>query len=61
MLSPDLQQFYAQTIQRKADLEQGVFRHPPSDWAEFQRRLGQWQELELSIREVDTIAKGEEI
>ena len=34
-----------QLVERRGAMEQGIFSHPPSDWDEFQRRLGMWSEL----------------
>lgn len=56
----DVQELYAATVQRRAELERATFEHPPTDWAEFQRRLGQWQELSLEIQEIERIVKGVE-
>lgn len=39
-------------LARREALEAGVFTHPPSSWDEFQKRLGQWVELTITI---DTI------
>ena len=36
-------------------LEKGVFSHPPSDWEEFQRRLGRYQELRYLIDQINGI------
>lgn len=30
-------------------LTRAVFTHPPSDWAEFQKRLGRWVEVDRII------------
>jgi hypothetical protein len=37
---------------RKLATEAGVFTHPPSNWEEFQNRLGRWAELSELIAEV---------
>lgn len=38
---------------RREDMEHGIFSHPPSDWAEFQKRLGRWAELTALIDEIE--------
>lgn len=37
-----------------------VFDHPPTDWAEFQKRLGQYIELAALIDIVNEIKTGKE-
>jgi hypothetical protein len=32
-------------LDRLEAMERGIFTHPPSDWEEFQKRLGRWAEL----------------
>ena len=38
--------------ERKILMEEGMFTHPPSNWEEFQNRLGRWAELSELIAEV---------
>jgi hypothetical protein len=38
--------------ERKLATEAGMFTHPPSNWEEFQNRLGRWAELSELIAEV---------
>lgn len=42
---------------RKAQLEEEVFTAPPRDWAEFQHRVGQWNENGRLLASFITIAK----
>lgn len=39
-------------IERQEALERGVFTHPASTWEEYQRRLGQWIELQHMIDQI---------
>ena len=38
--------------ERKLLMEGGMFTHPPSNWEEFQNRLGRWAELQELIAEL---------
>ncbi len=51
-MAAELAPLLARLEQRRAALEANIFQFPPSDWPEFQRRLGAWQELEGHIIEV---------
>jgi hypothetical protein len=39
-------QLAAQCDDMQSQMERNVFAFPPSDWAAFQNRLGQWQGVE---------------
>lgn len=41
-------------------MERTVFFNPPSDWAGFQKRLGQYLELDALIGQVENALKGKE-
>ncbi len=45
---------------RRAELEANIFEHPPKSWDEFQERLGQYKELNISINDIDALIKGKE-
>lgn len=36
-------------MQRREEMEAGVFTHPASSWEEYQKRLGRWVELSTVI------------
>lgn len=44
---------------RKEDLEHAIFSYPPSNWEEFQKRLGRWVELSTIIDEIEGKVKEE--
>lgn len=44
-------------IERKLAMEAGMFTHPPSNWEEFQNRLGRWAEVSSLIEEVQFAMK----
>lgn len=45
---------------RKVEMQEHVFLFPPKTWDDFQKRLGQYEELSASLTEVNTLIKGEE-
>ncbi len=47
-------------LERRAEIALGCFDSPPSDWAGFQRRLGQYVELQELIDIVQRAMKGSE-
>ena len=51
---------YRKLIAKRTMLEESAFMHPPSDWLEYQRRLGSWTELDLLISELKPIIEGKE-
>lgn len=44
-----MEHFLRLLMERRAELETAVMTHPPSNWEEFQKRLGRWSELCLLI------------
>lgn len=55
-----LNRIIKELTERRAEMALAVFEHPPSNWDEFQKRLGRYIELEELLRLVITAAKGEE-
>lgn len=47
-----MEHFLRALLERREEMEKGMFTHPPSTWEEFQKRLGRWIELSTTI---DTI------
>ena len=45
-------------VKRRTELEVTVFEFPPKTWDEFQQRLGQYKELNISINDIETLIKG---
>jgi hypothetical protein len=37
----------ARLVKRQEELQHDVFRHPPHNYEEFSRMLGQWEENQL--------------
>jgi hypothetical protein len=56
-----LEKLYRSLIERRAEMALSVFDQPPSDWAGFQKRFGQYVELAELIALVNQTMKGEEI
>jgi hypothetical protein len=40
-----MEKLYQLLKDRKEQMERGIFTHPPSNWDEYQKRLGRWAEL----------------
>ena len=40
-----MEAFLRALLERRAELEAAVMTHPPSNWDEFQKRLGRWSEI----------------
>lgn len=55
-----LEKIYRELIERRAKMALEVFDSPPSDWAAFQRRMGQYIELDALIDIVAHAMRGEE-
>lgn len=55
-----LEQFHAQLVKRRTEIEAGTFDSPPADFAAFQRRLGQHEEVNRLITDIETALKGSE-
>ena len=55
-----LEKIYRELIERRARMALEVFDSPPSDWAAFQRRMGQYVELDALIGIVKEAMSGEE-
>lgn len=53
-------ELYTKAVKRRMEAEANVFVHPPRDWAEFQRRLGAWGEVDALVTELEAIIKGKE-
>ena len=47
-------------VAKRAEMERAVFASPPTDWAAFNKRLGQYIELEGLISEMETLMRGME-
>jgi hypothetical protein len=47
-------------IERRDELQEAVFTHPPSNWDEFQKRLGRWIELNFLIDDISGKMKDED-
>lgn len=52
--------FYRKLKDRRTELEESVFLHPPADWVEYQKRLGSWTEVDNLIAELKPIIEGKE-
>jgi len=62
-LAPE-QKLMASLKARQAELQHEVFEHPPHDYPEFMRTLGQWQENQAqqeSLRVIMRTADEEDI
>ena len=55
-----LEKIYRELIERRARMALEVFDSPPQDWAAFQRRMGQYVELDALIGIVKEAMSGEE-
>ena len=55
-----LEKVHRELIERRADMALSVFDSPPSDWAGFQKRLGQYIELASLIDIVKDAMSGKE-
>ncbi len=55
-----LDEIYRKLIERRAEMALAVFDSPPSDWAAFQKRLGQYCELADLIDIVKEVMSGME-
>ena len=55
-----LEKIYRQLIERRAAMALECFDSPPADWAGFQKRLGQYVELDALINIVNDAMKGKE-
>jgi len=53
-----LEEIYRKLIERRAEMALAVFDSPPSDWAAFQKRLGQYCELDSLIGIVKEVISG---
>lgn len=48
-----MRELYTVLLKRREDMVNGMFTHPPSDWEEFQKRLGMWVELTRIIEMIE--------
>lgn len=55
-----LEKLYRELIERRAKMALEVFDFPPSDWPAFQRRLGQYIELDALIILIKEAMNGDE-
>ena len=55
-----LTEFSVGLKKRLAQMESDIFQHPPKAWEDFQKRLGAYQELSLSVVDINTLIRGEE-
>lgn len=53
-----IEKLVRELVARRSDMESAVFLSPPSDWAAFQKRLGQYIELNTLIAELEDSLKG---
>lgn len=44
-----MEKLYQLLKDRRDLMESGIFTHPPSNWDEYQKRLGMWAELTALI------------
>lgn len=61
MLNVDVEPLLRKLHDRRAQLNDQVFSHPPKDWPEFRERLGQYNEVVLQIEELSALVRGEEL
>lgn len=47
------QHLHQTLLERQREMEESIFRHPPETWEEFQRRRGQWIELDFVLAEIE--------
>jgi hypothetical protein len=45
-------------VAKRSSMESEIFEHPPADWPAFQRRLGQYLELQNLIADLNEVMKG---
>lgn len=55
-----LEKLYRELVERRANMALEVFDFPPQDWAAFQKRLGQYVELDSLIGIVKEAMSGQE-
>lgn len=55
-----LERIYRELLERRAEMMLAVFDSPPTDWAAFQKRLGQYVELAGLIEIVKDAMSGKE-
>jgi len=48
-----MQDYLRRLLERQLAMQEGIFTHPPSDWSEFQKRLGRWCELDDLINDIE--------
>jgi hypothetical protein len=55
-----LEKLVRELVAKRSVMESEVFEHPPADWVQFQRRLGQYHELQALIVTLNETMKGTE-
>ena len=55
-----LEKLVRELVKKRSDMERDVFASPPQNWDGFQRRLGQYTELNSLIEDVAEIMSGKE-
>lgn len=55
-----LEKLIRELVAKRSVMESEVFEHPPQTWDQFQRRLGQYYELQALIIDLNEMMKGNE-
>lgn len=55
-----LEKLIRELVAKRSAMESEVFEHPPANWDQFQRRLGQYYELQALIIDLNEMMKGNE-
>ena len=55
-----MDKLFNELVEKRAAMALGVFMSPPSDWAGFQKRLGQFIELNELIESLKEAMRGRE-
>lgn len=55
-----LEKLIRELVAKRSVMESEIFEHPPADWPAFQRRMGQYMELQDLIITLNEAMKGME-
>lgn len=55
-----LEKLARKLVARRTEMERDIFDSPPEDWAGFQKRLGQYEELAGLLTDINAVMAGDE-
>ena len=55
-----IEKLHKRLIERRDVMSLNILDQPPADWAQFQLRLGRFNELQELLKEVEVIMSGKE-